>query len=312
MNIENLHYFLTVAEELNFTKASRKLFVAQQTLSKQIQKLEEYYDAKLFNRTTPMTLTAAGLAAQKSAQEILAIHLRTINTINDIKGRTEKKIVLGIGPARAHSIIPAIMPTYHAMHPDIHIQLFEKSSTNLESALLEGKIDFSISYLPQNLDNIYSIKLYTTQFYTVIPDVLMKKHFGKKAGAILKSLKSNFNITLIHDLPVITMPLTYKIGGFIQNMYLLHELTPNVLMEISGVSLLLSLCCQNLGFSLVPREMIPSTFMKEHQNIHFFPVIHPGANYSITINFLKERSLEKYMHDFIELAKKKLSAEPDT
>ncbi|MFR8778432.1 MAG: LysR family transcriptional regulator [Enterocloster sp.] len=60
MNFDNYRYFAAAAEELNFTKAARKLFMTQQALSKQIDKMEKEYNTRLFNRETPMSLTPAG------------------------------------------------------------------------------------------------------------------------------------------------------------------------------------------------------------------------------------------------------------
>ncbi|NYC53083.1 DNA-binding transcriptional LysR family regulator [Clostridium beijerinckii] len=67
MNFLNLEYFLTAAEELNFTKAAKKLFISQQSLSSHISKLENDLGVELFNRTVPLTLTPAGKSLVKNA-----------------------------------------------------------------------------------------------------------------------------------------------------------------------------------------------------------------------------------------------------
>lgn len=60
LNFDAYKYFLTAAEELNFTQAAKKLYITQQALSRQIDKLEKTYNVRLFNREPPMSLTAAG------------------------------------------------------------------------------------------------------------------------------------------------------------------------------------------------------------------------------------------------------------
>ena len=50
INFLNLEYFLVAAEELNFTRAAKKLFISQQSLSNHISNLEKEFDVILFNR----------------------------------------------------------------------------------------------------------------------------------------------------------------------------------------------------------------------------------------------------------------------
>ena len=55
MNFLNLQYFCVAAEELSFTKAAKRLFISQQSLSSHISRLEEEFGVVLFNRTQPVT-----------------------------------------------------------------------------------------------------------------------------------------------------------------------------------------------------------------------------------------------------------------
>lgn len=52
INFLNLEYFLVAAEELNFTKAAKRLYISQQSLSNHISNLEKEFDIALFHRTT--------------------------------------------------------------------------------------------------------------------------------------------------------------------------------------------------------------------------------------------------------------------
>ena len=73
MNFLNLKYFIVTAEEMNFTKAAKRLFISQQSLSNHIAKLEDYFGVQLFDRNTPLTLTDAGESLLKSARKILNV-----------------------------------------------------------------------------------------------------------------------------------------------------------------------------------------------------------------------------------------------
>lgn len=85
MNFSNLQYFVTVADELNVTKAAEKLYISQQSLSNQIIKLENELGVKLFVRNPGLKLTYAGDRLYKSARHILDLHNQMLSEIEDIK-----------------------------------------------------------------------------------------------------------------------------------------------------------------------------------------------------------------------------------
>ena len=73
MELRHLRYFVAVAEEQSFTKASEKLFIAQPPLSRQIQNLESELGIQLFERgSRPLQLTDAGQFFYQHAVTLLA------------------------------------------------------------------------------------------------------------------------------------------------------------------------------------------------------------------------------------------------
>jgi DNA-binding transcriptional LysR family regulator len=75
LEIRALRYFVAAAEELNFTRAATRLYVAQQALSREIQRLEDRLDTKLFVRTTRrVTLTPDGERLLVRARDLVARH----------------------------------------------------------------------------------------------------------------------------------------------------------------------------------------------------------------------------------------------
>lgn len=94
MNTVQLECFVTVAEHLNFSKASRVLKITQPAVSHQIRTLEEELDVKLFNRTSKtVTLTQEGLLFLADAQLIL----RTALSAKERLGMHEQFIALELG-----------------------------------------------------------------------------------------------------------------------------------------------------------------------------------------------------------------------
>lgn len=75
LEVRSLRYFVAVAEELNFTRAAERMFIAQQALSREIQRLEARLGVTLLLRTTRrVTLTPDGERLLARARDLVARH----------------------------------------------------------------------------------------------------------------------------------------------------------------------------------------------------------------------------------------------
>ena len=103
MNFTNLKYFSVLAEELNFTKASKRLYISQQALSSHINKLEQHFNSQLFIRSTPLELTPAGQCLYLFAKETLVYEKMTTERIHNLNLKTPTHLVIGTTLSRGTS-----------------------------------------------------------------------------------------------------------------------------------------------------------------------------------------------------------------
>lgn len=96
MRLEQISYFLSVAEHGNITAAARSLYISQPALSKQITLLEQEIGLPLFERQARgVTLTRAGMQFQKDLKNILK-ELENAKKNAVLAGRAQKPL-LNIG-----------------------------------------------------------------------------------------------------------------------------------------------------------------------------------------------------------------------
>src|SRR4051794_37082301 len=135
MELRHLRYFVAVAQELSFTKAARKLRVAQPALSRQIQQLEEELGVRLLERNRRDTrLTQPGRAFLNEACALLEQSRRAIQ-IAQKTGRGDcGELNLGYVWGLFHTLVPAAMTRFRALLPEVSVNLFDLTATRQAEA----------------------------------------------------------------------------------------------------------------------------------------------------------------------------------
>ena len=182
-SLTSLKCFAAAAEELNFTRAAKRLFISQQALSSHISKLEEYYGVRLFDRGIPMTLTDAGRALQKHAREILSSVDDYAREVQDIKNFRQGELTVGIPVTRGTIMLPPLLSAFHQLFPQIRLHLVEGTvSGNIADALYDGTADLCIGYQPENTEEMAVTPLFEEKFVVLVPDRLMPERRDRAGG----------------------------------------------------------------------------------------------------------------------------------
>lgn len=167
-------YVYEVYKERSFTKAAQNLYISQPSLSARIKKIEEIIGEPLFDRsTTPLQLTEVGKVYIEAAEEITQIEQRVENYINDLAGLKTGNLAVGASTLFAAYVVPSLITQFNQKFPDVHIQLIEGNTAELEEMLGSNALDFVI-------DNYhYDSILYNKELYCEENVLLaVPKHFA--------------------------------------------------------------------------------------------------------------------------------------
>jgi DNA-binding transcriptional LysR family regulator len=152
MDIRQLRYFLTVAEEGQFTKASQKLNMAQPPLSQQIHQLEEELGVKLFIRGRYLELTQAGQILLSRTQQILHLTSVTANELEDYRTGSQGTIAIGTVSSCSSYYLPRQMLRFHQLYPGVRFILREGNAYRVKDLVEKGIVDVGIVRTPFDLE----------------------------------------------------------------------------------------------------------------------------------------------------------------
>ncbi|MEK1903381.1 MAG: LysR family transcriptional regulator, partial [Rhizobium sp.] len=143
MELRHLRYFIAVAEELNFTRAARKVGIGQPPLSNQIRDLENEIGAPLFRRlSNGAELTEAGGAFLPEARAILLqAEQAKQSAIRAARGQSGRLRVGFTSSAVFHPVVPAIVNAFREKYAAVEFSLEEAPTTQLLERLDGEELD---------------------------------------------------------------------------------------------------------------------------------------------------------------------------
>ncbi len=171
MEMQQVRYFLAVAETLNFTRAAKLCNVSQPSLSRAIQGLEAELGGALFHRERGNThLTELGrimspflanAAEQTATAKLAAAAYRRLDSVPLKIG-----VMCTVGPA----IISDLIMKFRADHPAVNIVVQDCTAQSLVSQLVSGDIDLGLFGMPERLDDrFHGLELFDERFVIVLP-----------------------------------------------------------------------------------------------------------------------------------------------
>jgi DNA-binding transcriptional LysR family regulator len=248
MELRQLKYFVTVAEELQFSSASRKLLVSQPALSQQIRLLEDELGVDLFIKVKrqiyrKVELTEAGKVFLKDAQKIVQLSNKAKERVKDFTA-SKKNLTLGTYRMLTGQLIVDTMALFANLFPEIDLTIVELPTIlSVQEALLDETIDFGISVLPIHYKGLDYLTLKKSQLSVILP----KNHpLADEEKLTLTALAQERWIEIdasVHPIFDEIERLCIKAG---------FNRRPHIVQEVSTLEIMAQLVGMGKGIALVP------------------------------------------------------------
>ena len=153
---------ITLAEELNFTRAADRLKITQPALSKQIAELEDRIGFAVFQRNQKrVELTEAGQVFIRGCRDALAILEKSVLLARSTNDEMQPLITVGHSPYVDPALISAIVSTHLPLHPDLRLRMESMFALDLAHSTLAGELDLAIIAEPSENPHLTLVQLAT-------------------------------------------------------------------------------------------------------------------------------------------------------
>ncbi|MGH3794448.1 MAG: LysR family transcriptional regulator [Pseudonocardiaceae bacterium] len=247
MQLQQLVYFLAVAETRHFTRAAELAHVAQPSLSKQIHNLERELGSELFHRTRGnVSLTPAGEVLVPFARRILADVETARLQVNELTELRQGRLRLGSTPSLCTGLVSDALACFSARYPGIQLVIDERGSRDLMRQVAEGAIDLAVitSPLHRGDPTLDTVPILREQLTVAV---------SRDTDPDLDS----FRIEDLRDRPLVMFREGYDLRSMTLQACQRAGFQPRFAIEGGEMDAVLSFVEAGLGIAVVPSMVLP-------------------------------------------------------
>jgi DNA-binding transcriptional LysR family regulator len=246
MELRHLRYFVAVAEDLHFTRAARRLNIAQPPLSEQIRHLEAEIGVQLLARTKrSVRLTDAGRLFLEEARRILVQVEQAVRVAQRAAAGEVGALAIAFVPTADLRVLPRVIPEFGRQFPGVRLELHNMDGAAQVDALRDGRIHLGILLQPVDNEAFIVETILREPFVLALPE---SHPLAARRHVSIASLAHENYIFF----PRRIAPRTYDmLVSFCRSA----GVTLRVTQEPDHVQTALSLIAAGLGVSLIPASV---------------------------------------------------------
>jgi DNA-binding transcriptional LysR family regulator len=169
-DLRQLRAFVAVAEELNFTRAAERLYMAQQAVSKSVGQLERELGAPLLERTTrEVRLTPAGVALLESGRDVLAAADAAFGRARAVGLGLTGTIRVGVTPAVGPAAAEEIACVLRDGASDLSVAFRDVRPDEITSLLRDRAVDLVLARTARDARDLESASLRPSPVALLVP-----------------------------------------------------------------------------------------------------------------------------------------------
>ena len=308
---QGMEYVYEIYKEKSFSKAAKKLYISQPSLSATVKRIETKIGYPLFDRSKkPLELTECGVKYIQAVEQLRAVHEEFRSFINDWGDLKIGKLSVGSGSMCMSWVLPPAIEEYSQQFPGVKVELVEESVLKLEDLLKAGKIDFMIE--TGTLDEeIYECEVIREEHLLLV--VPKKFEINEKLkeyqipaesiqdGSYLNAAVEAVPLQAFGEAPFILLKNENDTRERAKYICKENDFIPNMIFELDQQATAYNITCSGVGISFVSDTLISK--MPVPKDVVYYKLKGEQARRNIHIFWKKGRYMNRAMDEFLKLIK---------
>ncbi len=297
MNINQIRYFVSVAQTGSFSAAAARNYISQTAMTQQIKALEDTLGCTLIDRNTrPVSLTAAGLSFFNDSKWILARLDDAMEKANEAATGLSGTLRIGYIKGYERSTLSDFLRRFHRQKPNVLLMCYRDTSDNLAAGLLNDDYDIIFTWDSTNLKMNEACDAIEIEKAPLTAALYASHPLGQKEYLERSDLKGE---PLIYMSP---SGLSENYGDDIfMNLYQKAGYVPNIVCRSTDVESVLIMVAAEEGISILPDYCVRK--ITDAEGLVFVPM--KGENEVEEIHAVwKKESRQPALQSFLQQLRK--------
>lgn len=169
VELSNLRVFLVAAEELNFSKAAKRLHMSQSAVSQNIQAMERAYGTELFIRGgRSVELSEAGQTILPMVREVLLAARLLEDGLQEMNNQVGGELLIGCSTSAGRYLLPILLSEFQRGYPAVHPRVKVLSRESVVERLINRMIPIGVASKLIEHRDIVSVPFFEDRIILVV------------------------------------------------------------------------------------------------------------------------------------------------
>lgn len=266
MNLNQLKYFISVAEHQSFTKAANQYYISQTAITQQVQALETTIGTQLIDRTTrPISLTPSGTVFLAEARSILRHMDTAVSRTREASHGLMGTLRIGYTKGYEQSSLPKRLRDFHREFPNILITCYRNDTDMLAAGLLNREYDIIFTWDSTNIRQEEALQIRLIEKFPLYVALYNTHPFARRESLSRSDLKGE---NIIFMSPSGTGD-SFGDAHYVE-LYQKAGFQPNILLRTSDYESILMMIAAEEAICIVPEYCIGK--LRSVDNVTFRPL----------------------------------------